>query len=516
LDRQPGFLDAIVRLKRAITGIVIAALVLGVLFVAARTLAWVTPAGLLNFVVGGSASTPPPQVVPALREWHGASGTFTLGSSARIVVDPTSAAQLDTTAKVLQSDLAAITKRTLPIVTSATTLPGDLYLAILTTDKTIGDEGYTLAIGDAVLIRAPAPAGVLYGTRSVLQMLAADGAHRHLPHGTARDYPKYKERAFMLDAGRKFFSLSALEDYVRMMAWYKLNDFHLHLNDNSFSGNYAAFRLNSDKFPGLAAKDGSYSKQDIRELQDLAHAYAVTITPEIDTPSHALALTQYRPDIGGGQSIDITNPKAIAFMNSLWDEFLPWFDTTQVSIGGDEYGGDANAYRNYINTYDDYLKSKGKTVRMWNSGNATGAGPKVHNDITIDVWDTGASSPQDLVNQGFNIINANGNLLYIVPGPCSSGCFADYLNNHMLFDSWEPYVFDPANASANLPPNDPHVLGGMFSVWNDNVSNTDAAIHDRVRAALPVMGEKMWDGAISGYSFDQFQSAVKAVGDPPH
>jgi hexosaminidase len=85
----------------------------------------------------------------------------------------------------------------------------------------------------------------------------------------------------------------------------------------------------------------------------------------------------------------------------------------------------------------------------------------------------------------------------------------------MLFDSWEPYVFDPGNASANLAPNDPHVLGGMFSVWNDDLSNTDGAIHDRVKAALPVMGEKMWDGAISGYSFDQFQSAVKAVGDTP-
>ncbi|HEV2235303.1 MAG TPA: family 20 glycosylhydrolase [Ktedonobacterales bacterium] len=511
--REPVVLGALVRLKRAITAVVVTIVILAVLFVTARTLSWVTPAGLLNFVGGAGAQAP--QVVPALREWHGASGSFALGNGSRIVLDPASAAQLQPTAQVFQKDLGSVTKRTLPIVTSDSTLLGDFYLAILTTDKSVGDEGYTLAIGDATLIRAPAPAGVLYGTRSVLQMLAQDGSHRHLQHGTARDWPKYKERAFMLDAGRKFFPLSALEDYVRLMAWYKLNDFHLHLNDNSFGGSYAAFRLNSDKFPGLAAKDGSYSKQDIRELQDVARAYAVTITPEIDTPSHALALAQYRPDIAAGQALDITNPKTITFMNSIWDEFLPWFDTTQVSIGGDEYGGDATVYRNYINTYDDYLKSKGKTVRMWNSGNATGAGPKVHNDITIELWDTGSSSPQDLSKSGFNIINANGSLLYIVPGPCSSGCYPDYLNSHMLFDSWEPYVFDPGNAGANLASNDPHVLGGMFSVWNDNLSNSDGAIHDRVKAALPVMGEKMWDGAISGYGYDQFQSAVKAVGDRP-
>jgi hexosaminidase len=514
LYREPRYLDTLVRLKRTITGIVITVLVLVVLFVTARTLAWVAPAGLLNFV--GGVGTSAPQVVPALREWHGASGTFTLGSGSRIVLEPGSAEQLQPTAKAFQADLASVTKRTLPIVTSDTTLLGDFYLAILTTDKAVGDEGYTLAIGDATLIRAPTTAGVLYGTRSVLQMLVADGSHRHIPHGTARDWPKYKERAFMLDAGRKFFSLKTLEDYVRMMAWYKLNDFHIHLNDNSFGGSYAAFRLNSDKFPGLAAKDGSYSKQDIRELQDVARTYAVTITPEIDTPAHALALAQYRPDIAAGQALDINNPKTYTFMNSIWDEFLPWFDTTQVSIGGDEYGGDANAYRNYINTYDDYLKSKGKTARMWNSGNATGAGAKVHNDITIELWDTGSSSPQDLSRAGFNIINAQGSFLYIVPGPCSGGCFPDYLNSHALFNNWEPYVFDLGNAGANLAPNDPHVLGGMFSIWNDDLSNTDAAVHDRVRAALPVMGEKMWDGAINGYSYDQFQSAVKAVGDTPH
>jgi N-acetyl-beta-hexosaminidase len=510
--RRVDPLEYLVRL--AITGIVITILVLAVLFVTARTLSWVTPAGLLNFV--GGATTQAPQVVPALREWHGASGEFAIGSSSRIVVDPSSADQLQPTAKAFQADLASVAKRTLPIVASGTTLLGDFYLAIVPPDHALGAEGYTLAIGDAALIRAPAPAGVLYGTRSVLQILAQDGAHSHIPHGTARDYPKYKERAFMLDAGRKFFPLSALEEYVRMMAWYKLNDFRLHLNDNSFGGSYAAFRLNSDKFPGLAAKDGSYTRQDMRELQDVARAYAVTITPEIDTPAHALALAQYRPDIAAGQALDINNPKTFTFMNSIWDEFLPWFDTTQVSIGGDEYGGDATTYRNYINTYDDYLKSKGKTTRMWNSGNATGAGAKVHNDITIEVWDTGASSPADLVKQGFNIINANGSFLYIVPGPCSGGCFPDYLNSHMLFDNWEPYVFQPGNAAANLAPNDPHVLGGMFSVWNDNLSNTDGAIHDRVKAALPVMGEKMWDGAIGGCSFDQFQSAVKAVGDTPH
>ena len=81
--------------------------------------------------------------------------------------------------------------------------------------------------------------------------------------------------------------------------------FSMHLNDNEIGGglgpdwthSYAAFRLNSDRFKGLAASDGSYTWQDMRALQDVARQHAVTITPEIDTPAHALAFTHYRPDL---------------------------------------------------------------------------------------------------------------------------------------------------------------------------------------------------------------------------
>ena len=48
------------------------------------------------------------------------------------------------------------------------------------------------------------------------------------------------------------------------MSYYKMNTLQVHLNDNGFKQffdqdwdkTYAAFRLESDKFPGLAAPDG--------------------------------------------------------------------------------------------------------------------------------------------------------------------------------------------------------------------------------------------------------------------
>ena len=74
----------------------------------------------------------------------------------------------------------------------------------------------------------------------------------------------------MLDVARKFFTMDYLKQYVKILSFYKMNEFQIHLNDNGFpqffgddwNRTYAAFRLESERFPGLTAKDGSYSKQE--------------------------------------------------------------------------------------------------------------------------------------------------------------------------------------------------------------------------------------------------------------
>lgn len=53
-----------------------------------------------------------------------------------------------------------------------------------------------------------------------------------------------------------------LRQYVKILSFYKLNEFQIHLNDNGFvqffdndwNKTYAAFRLESERFPGLTAK----------------------------------------------------------------------------------------------------------------------------------------------------------------------------------------------------------------------------------------------------------------------
>jgi hexosaminidase len=465
-------------------------------------------------------------VIPSLREWQSGSGSFMIDSASRIVVDTTYAAQLQDTAQVFQNDLFHVAGNSLPIASTGSPGLGDFFLTLRTSDRGIGNEGYLLNIGDSVVISAKTSTGVFYGTRTILQILLQDSTRTHIVRGTARDYPEYQERGFMLDVGRKFFSLSSLKDYVKMMAWYKMNDFHLHLNDNENDGGkspdwmhkYAAFRLNSTRFTGLAARDGSYTEQDIRELQAVAKQYSVTITPEIDAPAHDLAFTQYRPDLASKtdkELLDLNNPKTYTFLNTIWDEFLPWFDSPQVDIGADEYPSTyADQYRQFINRYDAYLKAKGKTVRMWGTLTLMKSSVAVNNDIVTDVWDTRWANPVDMVQQGFDIINANDNLLYIVP---KAGYFHDFLNTRLLYDQWEPNIFNLSIQSLNLNPKDPHLLGGMFAEWNDKLGHivSDADVHARVKPAMQVLSEKIWSGPSTNLTYEQFQQLASIIGDAP-
>ena len=49
---------------------------------------------------------------------------------------------------------------------------GDILLTKENADTTIGDQGYTLEIGDSITIKSTTYQGVFFGTRSVLQAIS--------------------------------------------------------------------------------------------------------------------------------------------------------------------------------------------------------------------------------------------------------------------------------------------------------------------------------------------------------
>ena len=486
---------------------------------------------LVIFCLTGSltraAVNPKPFVVPELKQWTGKDGNFTPGKDARIVCTSQNP-ELLRIARMFADDYQQMFGQTLSVAQGKAT-SGDFVLS-LSADKKLGEEGYAIKITDRVAISAPTPTGLYWSTRTLLQ-LAEQNQERSLPQGTIRDYPDYPLRGFMIDCGRKFIPMAYLQDLVKIMAYYKMNTLQVHLNDNGFKQyfehnwdkTYAAFRLESETYPGLTARDGSYSKKEFIDFQKQAVSNFVEIIPEIDVPAHSLALTHYKPEIGskeyGMDLLDLFKPETYEFVDALFKEYLegdnPVFVGKRVHIGTDEYSNAkkdvVEKFRAFTDHYIRFVEGFGKQAVVWGAlSHAKGDTPVKSENVVMNAWYNGYADPATMIKDGYQLISIPDGLVYIVP---KAGYYYDYLNEPYLYKEWTPAhigkaVFDEKH---------PSILGGMFAIWNDHVGNGISVkdIHHRIFSPLQTLSVKMWTGAQTGIPYETFNEKRALLSEAP-
>ena len=486
---------------------------------------------LVIFCLTGSltraAVNPKPFVVPELKQWTGKDGNFTPGKDTRIVCTSQNP-ELLRIARMFADDYQQMFGQTLTVAQGKAT-SGDFVLS-LSADKKLGEEGYAIKITDRVAISAPTPTGLYWSTRTLLQ-LAEQNQERSLPQGTIRDYPDYPLRGFMIDCGRKFIPMAYLQDLVKIMAYYKMNTLQVHLNDNGFKQyfehnwdkTYAAFRLESETYPGLTARDGSYSKKEFIDFQKQAASNFVEIIPEIDVPAHSLALTHYKPEIGskeyGMDHLDLFKPETYEFVDALFKEYLegdnPVFVGKRVHIGTDEYSNAkkdvVEKFRAFTDHYIRFVEGFGKQAVVWGAlSHAQGDTPVKSENVVMNAWYNGYADPATMIKDGYQLISIPDGLVYIVP---KAGYYYDYLNEPYLYKEWTPAhigkaVFDEKH---------PSILGGMFAIWNDHVGNGISVkdIHHRIFSPLQTLSVKMWTGAQTGIPYETFNEKRALLSEAP-
>ena len=486
---------------------------------------------LVIFCLTGSltraAVNPKPFVVPELKQWTGKDGNFTPGKDARIVCTSQNP-ELLRIARMFADDYQQMFGQTLSVAQGKAT-SGDFVLS-LSADKKLGEEGYAIKITDRVAISAPTPTGLYWRTRTLLQ-LAEQNQERSLPQGTIRDYPDYPLRGFMIDCGRKFIPMAYLQDLVKIMAYYKMNTLQVHLNDNGFKQyfehnwdkTYAAFRLESETYPGLTARDGSYSKKEFIDFQKQAASNFVEIIPEIDVPAHSLALTHYKPEIGskeyGMDHLDLFKPETYEFVDALFKEYLegdnPVFVGKRVHIGTDEYSNAkkdvVEKFRAFTDHYIRFVEGFGKQAVVWGAlSHAKGDTPVKSENVVMNAWYNGYADPATMIKDGYQLISIPDGLVYIVP---KAGYYSDYLNEPYLYKEWTPAhigkaVFDEKH---------PSILGGMFAIWNDHAGNGISVkdIHHRVFPALQTLAVKTWTGKETSLPFEVYNEKRSAISEAP-
>ena len=384
---------------------------------------------------------PKPQVIPTIQEWYGYEGNFTLTADSRIVINDAAGVGLEKIAANMQADVEEITGLRLGIVRGTAGDANDIYIESMTdTEKyDLGDEGYLMVTnGDGIQIYAPTYTGCIFGTITVEQILWMAEDHLSVPMGIMRDYPAYEVRGLKLDIARTPYRYQQLQDYAKIMLWYKMNEYDLHINDNDNANingatleSHSGFhRLESETFPSLASEtkhvgfpesalnadyynnnadyqgNPVYTKEQWRALAQLTSDYGMYMVTEIDLPAHSLLYNKYameNPDeipwleggihytgnelntAGGIELMDLTGPnkeRALQFGRALWDEYTrgdkPAIYGDIVHIGADEYWvhntDTHNAFANYANEMRKVIQAN------------------LGEDTKIRIWGAGTSS----------------------------------------------------------------------------------------------------------------------------
>ncbi|MEZ0068329.1 hexosaminidase [Streptacidiphilus sp. MAP12-20] len=469
-----------------------------------------------------------PVTIPALQQWTAGSGAYSFGAGTRIVIDSSFAGQLTGEAAVFAADLQTATGITVPQVTApaGSAGAGDIVLTLGSGDTGLGSEGYTLTIAPVLTVQARAAAGVFYGTRTVLQLLRQAST---IPGGTARDMPTHAERGLMVDVGRKYFSVTWLQNQIKDMAYAKMNYLHLHFSDN------LGFRLESATHPEIVSAQ-HYTKQQITDLINLAASYHVTIVPEIDMPGHMDTILAAHPELKlvaqdgttpDGSNIDLSNPASYTLMKDLITEFMPLFPAPYWHLGADEYGvtysnypqlqayaqqqygsnaTPKDVYYGFVRWADAIVRGGGKTMRMWNDGIRAGDGTiPVAAGITVDYWYNYGLSPQQLMDAGHPVNNGSWTPTYYVLGGATP-------DTTYMYEQWNPGIFQ-GNVTVTHPE---QVLGSKIHVWCDNPgAQTEAQVAGGIFAPLRVLGQKTWGSPDPVTTYAAYQPIIAATGHMP-
>lgn len=249
-----------------------------------------------------------PKIFPTPANYQETGKIFLLDAKVPIVIDPAFKQE----ATFLANNLKALFGKKPEVIFSGT------GKAIMLKKVNMAPDAYTLEVNHTgISIAAASPAGIFYGIQSFKTMLPPASLPRKqktvlVPGVEVTDRPRFGYRGFMMEVARNFQTKKQVLKVLDLMALYKLNVLHFHLNDDegwrleiptlpelteigSKRGHSAENKLHLPPSYGSgpdlnnATGTGYYSKADFIEILKYAKARHIRVIPEIETPGHARA-----------------------------------------------------------------------------------------------------------------------------------------------------------------------------------------------------------------------------------
>ena len=129
---------------------------------------------------------------------------------------------------------------------------------------------------------------------------------------------------------------------------------------------------------------------------------------EIESPGHALVITQWKPELALSTDYTLLNisvPQTIPTVQSIWREVLPWIHSKTISIGADEYNATfVDDYNYFVNQMNDFIGiESGKSVRIWGTFPPKENYTNVATNVSIQHWEFFEDNPYfDYIKNGYH------------------------------------------------------------------------------------------------------------------
>ncbi|WP_461826892.1 family 20 glycosylhydrolase [Dysgonomonas sp.] len=221
-------------------------------------------------------------------------------------------------------------------------------------------EAYILSIKkNRIYVKAIGKEGIYWAIKTLKQLTVKKGSRYYIEGCEITDFPAFRIRGFMQDAGRTYISLEELKREIDILSQYKINTFHWHLTED------LGWRLESKIFPMLndsinyIRQPGKYyTLEEAKDIVGFCKKHNVLLIPEIDMPGHSLAFRKaFRHDM--------QSKEGMVILKLLIDEICDTFDVPYIHIGTDEV---QFTNPDFVPEMVNYIRAKGKKVISWNPG----------------------------------------------------------------------------------------------------------------------------------------------------
>ena len=409
-------------------------------------------------------------------------------------------------------------------------------------DKELDEEEYEIDINGKVVIKGGSLNAIKMARSTLLQLSENNKGRVIFPLLTLNDSPDASYRGLLIDLARKWHKVETIYKLIDLASFYKLNYLQFHLTDDQL------FTFPSENFPKLQTKDKHYTKKELLSIVDYAYQRGIVIVPEVDVPGHSMQFVKKYPEIfsisdaesGGedlfGGRVDFVNvlnmgkEEVYTSLEKLFIEVMDIFHTSPYfHLGADEanlklivddpdikkfmiknnLGNDIHElYRYFIVRMNDFFKSKGKQMFVWEGFSRNGK-IEIPKDITVFEFESLYNLPNHLIEDGYKLVNTSWKPLYVVRSgnpdpnvlPLKWGPERIYEWNMWKWETW--FYKSPAYKNPIQLERNKNVIGAQMCSWEQ----TDESEVPSLRKRLPSFVERIWN-VDKKVEFDVFYEKV--------